>query len=57
MAAPIYPEGRPGYGDVKPKIITRKNGTTYTRYEGCYRDSDGNRRYVYDDKKRSAKPS
>jgi hypothetical protein len=22
MAAPIYPEGRPGYGDVKPKIIT-----------------------------------
>jgi integrase len=52
MAAPIYPEARPGYGEVKPKIITRADGTTYIKYEGCYKDGAGNRRYVYDDTKK-----
>ena len=52
MAAPIYREGRPGYGEVKPKIITRADGTTYTKYEGCYKDGAGNRRDVYDDTKK-----
>ena len=52
MAAPIYPEGRPGYGEVKTKIITRADGSKYQKYEGCYKDGVGKRRYVYDDRRK-----
>jgi hypothetical protein len=59
MAAPIYPEGRPGYGEVRPKIITRKDGSTYQVYEGCYNaapQAGGQRKYVSDaDKKKALK--
>jgi integrase len=50
MTAPRYPHGRPGYGEVKQKIISRADGTTYSKYEGCYKDATGKRRYVYDDR-------
>jgi integrase len=40
-----YPEGRPGYGEVKPRIIERKDGTTYQVYIGCYKGPEGNRKF------------
>jgi integrase len=49
-----YPEGRPGYGEVKPRIIERKDGSTYQVYIGCYKGPEGNRNFVSDKKKKQA---
>jgi hypothetical protein len=50
-----WPEGRPGFGEVKPRFPTRKDGTTYRSYYGCYKGPDGTRQYVSDDNKWEAK--
>ena len=49
-----YPEGRPGYGEVKPRDIIRKDGTTYRVWLGCYKGPEGTRQYVSDEKKKEA---
>ena len=52
-----YPEGRPGYGEVKPRVRTRKDGTTYQTYEGCFNAEPkrgGLRKYVSDADKKKA---
>jgi integrase len=49
-----YPEGRPGYGEIKPRIIERKDGTSYQVYIGCFKGPDGRRNFVSDEKKKQA---
>jgi integrase len=49
-----YPEGRPGYGEIKPRIIERKDGTSYQVYIGCFKGPDGRRNFVSGEKKKQA---